>query len=211
MIAQAASSAATVSPAIEWRDRVPVLGGRLVTLRELVPDDAPSLLARLTTRDVDRFLSPPPTTAEGFEQFITWTNTGRRRGQHVCFGVVPHGMDTAVGLFQIRRLDAEFETAEWGFALGSEYWGTGMFTDGAQLTVSFAFDVIGARRLEARAAEDNGRGNGALRKLGAVPESVLPQSFDLRGERLDQVLWSISAADWRAGSGVRDGRMVVLH
>ena len=43
----------------------------------------------------------------------------------------------------------------------------------------------------------NGRGNGALRKLGAVQEGVLRRSFLRHGHYHDQVLWSILAnGDW---------------
>jgi RimJ/RimL family protein N-acetyltransferase len=70
------------------------------------------------------------------------------------------------------------------------------------MVVDFAFDVIGVHRLEARAAVGNGRGNGALRKIGAVQEGVLRQSFLRGGEYLDQVLWSILANDWRQSKAV---------
>ena len=52
-------------------------------------------------------------------------------------------------------------------------------------------------RLEARAVVANGRGNGALRKLGAVQEGLLRRSFMKNGQFMDQVLWSILAEDWR--------------
>ena len=106
----------------------------------------------LSTEEVARFISPPPTTVEGFERFIAWTHSERAGGRYVCFAVVPHGMDTAVGIFQVRQLEPGFATAEWGFAIGSAYWGTGVFVDGAKIVIDFAFDVIGAHRLEARAA-----------------------------------------------------------
>ena len=44
----------------------------------------------------------------------------------------------------------------------------------------------------------NGRGNGALRKIGAVPEGVLRKSFLKNGEYLDQILYAIVDDDWRA-------------
>jgi RimJ/RimL family protein N-acetyltransferase len=72
-----------------------------------------------------------------------------------------------------------------------------MFVDGSKLVLDFAFDVVGAHRLEARAAVRNGRGNGALRKIGAVQEGVLRRSFLRNGEYLDQMLWSLLAEDWR--------------
>lgn len=180
----------------DWRDALPVLTGSMVTLRELELADAPALLALLTTAEVARFISPPPTTIDGFERFIEWAQRERQRGAYVCFAVVPRGMQTAIGLFQIRQVEPDFSTAEWGFALGSQFWGTGMFLDGAQLTVDFAFDAIGATRLEARAAVANGRGNGALRKIGAVQEAVLRQAFLSQGRYVDQVLWSIVESDW---------------
>ena len=57
--------------------------------------------------------------------------------------------------------------------------------------------MIGVNRLEARASVANGRGNGALRKIGAVQEGVLRRSFVRHGVHHDQVLWGIVAEDWR--------------
>jgi RimJ/RimL family protein N-acetyltransferase len=183
--------------ATNWRQALPVLAGSTFTLRELQKEDAPSLLAMLTTEEVSRFISPPPTTVEGFERFIAWTHRERMAGAYACFAIVPQGMSTAIGIFQVRSLDPGFGSAEWGFAMGSEFWGSGIFTEGARLILNFSFDVIGAHRLEARAATANGRGNGALRKIGAVQEGVLRRSFLRNGQYYDQVLWGILADDWR--------------
>jgi RimJ/RimL family protein N-acetyltransferase len=191
------AAAATTTTSTDWRQSLPVLTGSMVTLRELRLSDATSLLTMLSTEEVSRFISPPPTTVEGFERFIAWTHRERAAGNYVCFAVVPHGMDTAIGIFQVRQLEPGFATAEWGFAIGSAFWGTGMFMDGAKLVIGFAFDVVGAHRLEARAAVANGRGNGALRKVGAVQEGVLRKSFLRNNEYLDQVLWTILGEDWR--------------
>ena len=68
----------------------------------------------------------------------------------------------------------------------------------AELVLEFVFDTIGVHRLEARAAVVNGRGNGALTKIGAVNEGVLRKSFLRNGKYLDQVLYSIVEDDWRA-------------
>jgi [ribosomal protein S5]-alanine N-acetyltransferase len=182
----------------DWKTGLPVLTGTRVTLRELRVADAPALLAMLTTEEVSRFISPPPTTVEGFERFIMWANRERAAGNYACFAVVPHGMDTAVGLFQVRQLEPGWGTAEWGFALGSAFWGTGLFAEGSALVLEFIFETLGVNRLEARAAVQNGRGNGALRKLGAVQEGVLRKSFLRHGQYMDQALWAVLAEDWRA-------------
>jgi RimJ/RimL family protein N-acetyltransferase len=203
----AAAAAPGVATTTDWRQALPVLTGSMVTLRELRLSDAPSLLAMLSTEEVARFISPPPTTVEGFERFIAWTHRERAAGNYVCFAVVPHGMDSAVGIFQVRQLEPGFTTAEWGFALGSAFWGTGVFLDGANMVVNFAFDVVGTHRLEARAAVANGRGNGALRKVGATQEGVLRKSFLRNGEYLDQTLWTILDEDWRRAKSVWGGQI----
>jgi RimJ/RimL family protein N-acetyltransferase len=189
--------------AMNWRAALPVLAAKGVTLRELRLSDAPSLLAFLTTEEVTRFISPPPTTIAGFERFIEWTHRERAAGHYVCFGIVPDGYDQAVGIFQVRQLNGSFHTAEWGFAMGSNFWGTGLFIESARAVVEFTFAAIGADRLEARSCVQNGRGNGALQKLGAMREGVLRQSFLRNGEYHDQVLWSIVGADWREWMGTQ--------
>ena len=186
----------------DWRAGLPELHGKAATLRELRMSDASSLLAMLATDEVARFISPPPTTVEGFERFIVWAQAQRMVGNYACFAVVPAGYDTAVGLFQVRQLEPGFATAEWGFAIGSGFWGSGIFLECARQVVNFAFDELGIHRLEARSCVPNGRGNGALRKVGAVQEGVLRRSFLKNGEHLDQVLWSILREDWRQAKAV---------
>jgi RimJ/RimL family protein N-acetyltransferase len=203
--------AAHDATATDWQRQLPVLAAGTVTLRTLRADDARSLCALLTTAEVARFVSPPPTTVEGFERFILWAQRERQAGNYACFAVVPTGCTTAVGIFQLRALEPGFGTAEWGFAIGSPFWGTGIFAEGARMVVDFAVDVLDTHRLEARAAVANGRGNGALRKLGAVQEGVLRRSFERNGVYHDQVLWGIVADDWRLQRLSQQPAEVVAH
>ena len=71
-----------------------------------------------------------------------------------------------------------------------------------QLVLDFSFDIIGVHRMEARAVVPNGRGNGALRKIGAVQEGILRTSFLRGGKYLDQALWAIPAEDWYRSKAV---------
>jgi [ribosomal protein S5]-alanine N-acetyltransferase len=197
----AASMVVPVVKTTDWRESLPVLEAGAVTLRELRLSDAPSLLAMLTTEEVARFISPPPTSVEGFERFIAWTHRERAAGRYVCFGIVPDGFDQAVGIIQVRTLGAGFDIAEWGFAIGSSFWGTGVFQAAARQVLGFAFGEVGVQRLEARSAVANGRGNGALQKLGATREGMLRKSFLREGVYHDQVIWSICQDEWRQWQG----------
>ena len=189
--------AQTGSIPFEWHFGLPTICAEKVTLRELRPSDAPALLAMLTSEEVAEFVSPLPCSVDGFERFIADTQYERTCGNSFCFGVVPDGYDDAMGLFQVRQLDPGFGSAEWGFAIGSPFWGTGAFVEGAKAVIEFSFDTVGVNRLEARAIAANGRGNGALRKLGALQEGILRRSFQRNGRYFDQILWSILKDDWR--------------
>ena len=206
---QTVTATPVLSPAIkttDWRESLPVLQAGAVTLRELRLSDAATLLSMLTTEEVSRFISPPPTSVDGFERFIAWTHRERAAGRYVCFGIVPDGFNQAVGIIQVRTLGNGFDIAEWGFAIGSGFWGTGVFQAAARQVLGFAFSEVGVQRLEARSAVANGRGNGALQKLGATREGVLRKSFLREGIYHDQVIWSICRDEWREWQTAPDVR-----
>lgn len=180
----------------DWRSGLPELTGRVAIVRDLRPDDAASLFVMLATPDVGRFISTPPGTLDGFERFVAAMHRKRSEGRYACFAVEPVGVGAAVGVIQVREAEPNFGTAEWGFAIGSPFWGTGLFPEAASLVMEFTFGTLGVHRLEARAAVVNARGNRALRKLGATCEGILRRSFRKNSESLDQNLWAILDSDW---------------
>jgi ribosomal-protein-alanine N-acetyltransferase len=190
------------SQAFDWHFGLPEIRGEKVTLRELRMSDASALMAMLTTQEVAEFVSPLPGTVDGFHGFISEVHNERLVGNSFCYGIVPDGYEDAMGLFQVRQLEPGFGSAEWGFALGSPFWGTGVFLDGARAVIDFSFNTVGVHRLEARSIASNGRGNAALRKVGAMQEGILRRSFERNGRYFDQVLWSILREDWGRGKAL---------
>ena len=63
-----------------------------------------------------------------------------------------------MGLFQVRQLEPGFGSAEWGFAIGSPFWGRGVFIHSAKAVIDFSFGVVGVNRLEARSIASNAAG-----------------------------------------------------
>src|SRR5688500_19834329 len=72
----------TATVATDWKTGLPVMRCDGFTLRELKMSDAHSLLSLLTTEEVTRFISPPPSTVEGFERFIQWTEDRKSTRLH---------------------------------------------------------------------------------------------------------------------------------
>ena len=178
-----------------WRRELPTLATRLVVLREPTAADFGALVDLLSIEDASRFGLEAAIDESAVQLFVERATRDREAGAAFTY-VIVSASGTVAGLVQVRALDPMFETAEWECTLAPSVRGSGVFIETARLVCGFAFHSIGAHRLEARVQLQNGRANGALRKLGAVQEGILRRSARRRGEYVDQVLWSVLKDDW---------------
>jgi RimJ/RimL family protein N-acetyltransferase len=179
-----------------WRSELPTLIGRLVMLREIATQDLGSVIDLLSLRDATRFGIDSSACDETVRNLIDRAPRDRAVGQSFTYTITLNATRVVVGLAQVRQMDPAFEAAEWELTIAPSSRGTGVFLEAAQLIGSFTFGTVGTHRLEARVLLQNGRANGALKKLGAVQEGILRLSLRRNGEYFDQVLWSILKEDW---------------
>jgi RimJ/RimL family protein N-acetyltransferase len=179
-----------------WRNELPSLNGRVVSLREPVAQDLGPLVDVLSLGDATRFGLDEPVSDIGVQELIERFARERASGIAFSYVITVAAARTVVGLVQVRQLDPSFEAAEWECTIAPSSRGAGIFLEAARLVGSFAFGVVGTHRLEARVLLQHGRANGALRKLGAVQEGVLRRSVRRADEYFDQVLWSLLKDDW---------------
>jgi RimJ/RimL family protein N-acetyltransferase len=205
--ARAMPSSAAEQLTSDWRQGLPMLAGRQVVMRELRASDAPSLFALLTTEEVSRFISPPPTTVEGFERFVAWAQRQRRRRlrvlrRHGC------GFDTAIGIFQIRDLGRGFGRPSGASRLIAVL-GPGVF--GRRGQARGRLRVRHARRGAPRSARRSERTRQrAPAEDWRRRQCLLRKSFHHGDEYLDQMLYAILDVDWH-GTRTLACPPVVLH
>jgi RimJ/RimL family protein N-acetyltransferase len=180
----------------DWRRELPPLASRLVSLREPTRDDLGALVDLLSVADSSRFGIDEALNELSVQMFLDRAVRERSAGLSFTYVIALGTSRGIVGLARVRQLDPAFEAAEWEITLAPSVRGTGAFLDVARLIGSFAFEAVGAYRLEARVVLQNGRANGALSKLGAVQEGVLRKSIRRGAEYFDQVLWSVLKDDW---------------
>lgn len=176
---------------------MPQLRGDLATLREVAAADVSTLFTLFSDPAVTAYMAPPPPTLAKFAGFVVWSHQQREHGHGLCFGIVPDGMTTAVGILQVRSMDSTASSAEWGFVLSAHFWSTGVFLDAANLLAEFAFTTMRIDRLEARVALRNQRAHTAVQRLGARSESTLAESSPQGIPRDPLVLWTLREEDWR--------------
>ncbi|HUK34752.1 MAG TPA: GNAT family protein [Vicinamibacterales bacterium] len=192
------SKETTTVPAPNWREQLPMLSARMVTLREPMSADLRPLMDLLLLSDAARFGIEDPVTEIAVQQMLERIAKDRSAGVGFTYVVTITSTRALIGLVQVRQIDLSWESAEWECTLAPSWRGTGAFLETARLVGSFGFGTVGIHRLEARVLMQNGRANGALRKLGAVQEGVLRESARRGSDYVDQVLWSILKEDWGA-------------
>jgi ribosomal-protein-alanine N-acetyltransferase len=177
-------------------DRVPPLHGDLTTLREVDASDVYPLFTLFSDPAVTAYMAPPPPTLAKFGGFVEWAHEQRAKGRGVCFGIVPDGMNEAIGILQV-RLGPTGSDAEWGFVLSTHFWSTGAFADAANTLIEYAFTAMHVQRLEARIALRNRRAHAAVQKLGARFEATLAEQSPKGIPRDPESLWVLEERDWR--------------
>src|ERR1700730_1573148 len=89
----------------DWRKGLPTISGTNVDVREITAADAPALFELLTDPLGTKDISPPPPSGRRVEGFVVWAQRERALGNGVCFGIVPRGLEQAVGVIQVRALE----------------------------------------------------------------------------------------------------------
>lgn len=187
----------SIPNASNWRNGLPTLtAARLVALREPTAQDVGPLVTLLSVADATRFGMEDQSDEMTVLGLVERAARDRAAGLSFTYVITSGTSRPPIGLIQVRRLDPAFEVGEWECTVSPPARGTGVFVESVRLIGSFAFGQIGVRRLETRVLLQNGRGNTALRKLGAVQEGILRRSVRRNGEYVDQVLWSLLKEDW---------------
>ena len=179
-----------------WHSALPVLSGRCVTLREILESDAEPLYLATASPELREFAKAPPGSVEGFRLFIAKSRSRRAAGRGGVFAIIPAGDTNPAGVFQIKVVEEETGVVEWGFVLAVSLWGTGIFVEGATLTLDFLFDEVAAERVQGWSALENRRAIQALKKLGAVPGPIV-HDYPYFDQPRDGQLWTIFAEAWR--------------
>ena len=145
-----------------------VLETARLILRRPTPEDVPALVALLGDFSVTKNLSrvPHPYTAEAGYAFVTLAGQNWTLRKDFPVVVIRRADNVLIGGGGVHPMD-EFEMGYW---LGRPYWAQGYATEAGRALVRFAFEELGAERLNAGWFFDNPASARVLEKLGFVPD-----------------------------------------
>lgn len=187
-----------------WRDP-PVLVGRHVTLRPLLPEHRDALAAAAAGL-TDLFYANVSVMADP-DRFMAAAFTERDYGRSMPF-VVERPDGTIVGLTRYMRMNEGHRRVEVGGTFyARSVQRTGVNTEAKLLLLGHAFDVLGCHVVQIRTDWFNRASQRAIERLGAKRDGILRSHQVMDGRVRDIVAYSIIACEW---PGVRQNLQHLL-
>jgi RimJ/RimL family protein N-acetyltransferase len=176
------------------RGSQPTLPGRRVRLRPWRPGDAPAVFAACQDPELQRWTEVPvPYLAEHAEQFVGPVAAGTWAEGGALFAVEHDG--GLVGSMGVLGVRAGVAAAGYWTVAGRR--GRGLTGEALRVLRDWAFDALGARRLELIADPANTGSCRVAESAGLRAEGVLRQRYLHRGVPGDVVLYALLATDPR--------------
>lgn len=176
-------------------------------LRPLGPEDADAVYEACQDPEISRWTTVPwPYTRENAAEFIGRISPeGWRDDTLYNFGVFTLDGGEMVGSVGLVRLagvlPAPTRQAELGYWTAKEHRGKGYTAEAGREVCRWAFESLGAERIEWWAEAGNEGSRAVALKIGFVMEGTARSKIVQQGTRRDACLGSLLPSDWgRAGA-----------
>jgi RimJ/RimL family protein N-acetyltransferase len=175
-------------------------------LRPFTPDDVDSVHAACQDPEIPRWtLVPSPYTREHAVDFIGRISAeGWRNNSLYNFGVFTLAGGALVGSMGLVRLTgtlpAPDHQAELGYWTEKDQRGKGYTAEAGRAVCSWAFESLGAERIEWYAEAGNEGSRAVALKIGFVMEGTMRSKTVYEGTRRDAWTGSLLPSDWARGS-----------
>lgn len=94
-----------------------------------------------------------------------------------------------IGTCDLRINEGE-KSAELAYAINKQYWGNGYAPEAAKRLLELAFNDLKVERLWAKFSSQNPASGRVMEKIGMEKEGILRHTKNLRGDFVDQIVYS---------------------
>ena len=138
---------------------------------------------------------------DGMRQYIRDALAGRATGMQYPFIVFDKKSGEYAGSTRFYDIKPEWQTLQLGYTwYGEKFRGTGLNKHCKFLLLQFAFETLGALRVEFRADSRNERSIAAMKSIGCITEGILRHDMPLcDGGRRSSIILSILKEEWEGG------------
>lgn len=174
----------------------PPLTDGVVRLRPWRHRDIPAIVGACRDPEIGRWTSVPIDYSE--ENARAWLATHREmllRGKGAALAITEAGSGEVVGSVGVSTYDWTHSVAEIGYWVGPQARRRGVATRAVRLICAWAFEHLGMARIELCIQPGNIASQRVAEKASFAPEGILRSRRDLKGRRVDLMLFSLVASD----------------
>ena len=173
-------------------ERPPELRTDRLLLRPFHADDVDGVFAFSRDPEWGRYLEvPSPYSRRDAEEFVAGAVLSDA-GAKLRWAIVHEGHVSGF----VNLMPATAGAAELGYGIARPLWGQGLVTEAAAAVLRYGFDSLGLVRIYAYAVVDNEASWRVMEKLGMRREGFLRRRRIIRGEYVDDVLYSVVRDGW---------------
>ncbi|QSI34326.1 GNAT family N-acetyltransferase [Variovorax sp. RKNM96] len=182
-------------------ERFPSLATPRLTLREIAPTDAASLLAIHGDREAMRwFGSDPITSLPEAEQMVqTFASLRKPPVLGIRWAIERNQDRRHIGTCGLFRWNRNWKSCSVGYELARDTWGNGLMTEAVGAALTWGFESMALNRIEAQAHPENAASLKLLQRLGFVEEGRQRQAGFWCGEHHDLVQLSLLRYEYSNG------------
>lgn len=164
--------------------------GKKIILRPIVESDTANILRWRNSELVrSNFIYQTQLTQEGH---LKWLHTKVNTGEVVQFIIVERDTACPIGSAYLRDIDMMVKKAEYGMFIGEKQaHGKGYGTEAAQLTLQYAFDVLGLHKVSMRVLQGNEGSIHACEKAGFLREGYMVDEVFIGDEYRDVIFMAV--------------------
>ncbi len=173
----------------------PPLGQGSIALRPWQDADLETMAAICSDPDVARFTRVPDPYSEADARAWIDAQPGRLEAGEGLALAIAGGGGAPVGSVGLRIDPSDREIAEAGYMVAPAARGRGVATTALRLVSCWGLRDLGLARVHLTTHVENAASQGVAERAGFRREGVLRSWEELRGERVDLVMYSLVAAD----------------
>jgi RimJ/RimL family protein N-acetyltransferase len=178
------------------------LSDGVVRLRLMAEDDVPAIVEAVQDPEIPRWTRvPDPYGEDDARQWHRTATTGIGAGTDLPTLIVDADDDRLLGAVGLHNLDPETGRCSAGYWVAAPERGRGVAVRALRLLCGYAFDDLGAQRIELWIEPANAPSLRVAEGVGFHREGLLRSFMPIREARRDMLMYSLLPGDLSRGAG----------
>lgn len=179
-------------------DSFPVLETRRLILREILPEDAPSIYSMRANQRVNQFIARPEMTENSAaEQLVERTRNAFTNKMAIGWaGKLKNGTEI-IGTCGFNSIDIPNLHAEIGGEMAVEHWGTFLAQEAVLAILTFGLYTLNLQTIEAKVSPQNRSAIAVLERMGFVREALFRNRICFNDTFLDMAVYTLHKGNER--------------